>query len=85
MNAAVEPMLISDRRIVMRVVARTALTGILDVGLTFEKNSEKGRALSRAKAKAWREQVARILIALQTSRIRMMHARPVVALLEPVA
>jgi hypothetical protein len=85
LNAAVDPMLISDRRIVNSADDRTALTGILEFGLIWAKKPEKGRARSRPNAKVCRELVARMLMALQTSRIRRILANPDVVLIEPVA
>lgn len=85
LNAAVDPMLIRLRSTVMIVETRTETTGIWVRELTWARLLEKGRALSRAKAKVCREAVARILIALQTSMIRMMAAMPFVAACEPVA
>ena len=85
LKAAVDPILIMESSIVIAVVAVIALIGILDSGLTCAKKSEKGSALSRANAKDCREHVARMLMALQTSRTRMMQARPVEIDFEPVA
>jgi hypothetical protein len=85
LKAAVDPMLISDRRIVNSAVARTALTGILEFGLIWAKKPEKGKARSRPNAKICRELVARMLMALQTSRMRRIQANPEVVLIEPVA
>lgn len=85
LKASVEPMLINDRRSVTKVVNRTALTGILDLGLTVENHAENGSALSRAKAKVCREHVAKILMALQTSRMRIRDASAVAPPLLPRA
>ena len=38
LNATVEPMLIRDRRVVMRKVIRTELRGIFQPGLTCEED-----------------------------------------------
>lgn len=85
LKAAVEPMLMSERRVVNAVVVRMEFTGTFDPGWMYRKNPENGRALSRAKAKVCLDVVARILIALQTSRARMIAESPLAAALDCVA
>lgn len=85
LKAAVEPMFMSERRVVIAVVVRMELTGTFAWGWMYRKNPENGRALSRAKAKVCLDVVARILIALQTSRARMIAESPLAAASECVA
>ena len=85
LNAAVDPMLMSASMMVIVVVARTEFTGILELGFTLAKKPENGSAWSRAKANVCREHVARMDIAEHISMRRMIHAKPVVVLVDAVA
>ena len=85
LKAAVEPILMSERSVVNSVAVRIEFTGTFDRGWMYRKKLENGRALSRAKANVWRDVVARILIALQTSSARMIAERPLAAALDCVA
>jgi hypothetical protein len=60
LKAVVDPMLISDKRHVIRNVSSTEFNGIFQPGRTCDIVPEKGRPLSRAKAQVWRETVATV-------------------------
>jgi hypothetical protein len=57
LKAALEPMLISERRTVHVQVKTIALAGTSTLGSTRDNQLLKGRPLSRAKAQVWREVV----------------------------
>lgn len=62
LKAAVEPMLMSERREVKTNVIRTAFRGMFQPGLTLPTNLAKGKPPSRANDQVWRETVARVLM-----------------------
>lgn len=81
LKATSEPMLMTDKRAEMRHDKKTALAGICKVGWTWDIQRAKGRPLSRAKAKVWRDVDALKETFDATTRINTMIVR---ALTPPV-
>ena len=81
LKATSEPILMTAKSAEMRQDRKTALAGICKVGWTCDIQPAKGRPLSRAKAKVWREVDALKETFDAMTRIRTMIVR---ALTPPV-
>src|ERR1700735_1947196 len=81
LKATAEPMLMRERRQVRMQVSATAFAGMCMVGCTLPIHWAKGKPLSRAKAKVWREVEALKEMFDAMTRIRTMMVR---ALTPPV-
>jgi len=83
-KAVTEPMLIRERRAVIKNVSRTELSGMFQPGLTVEMKDEKGRPPSRANDHVWRDTVATVLIQAEVMLTMMMAVMMDVPALLPV-
>ena len=73
MNVRLEPMRMSDKMTVTRIVHTIARTGTKLVSETVAKDREKGTPESRAKEKSWRLLVVTTFVA-QKSSARVIYA-----------
>ena len=84
LNAIVLPRLMSEMAAAMMKITMMALTGTSKPGRTLEIQLENGRALSRAKAKSWRDEPAMTVTQLKKLRMMMMEVMALAAAIDCV-